>query len=340
LQLGRIVSVELRSIWKNEAGDFTPWLANAENLNLLGEALHLGELTLQSTERGVGDFSADIVAVDEGGVEVLIENQLEPTDHRHLGQVLTYLAGLNKDEASIVWLATRFRDEHRAAIDWLNRQTSDGFDFFGVEIEAIRIGDSDPAPRFNVVAMPNGWAKQASQTARRASSDTPSQTGTFYQEYWLGLRQTMEAINGEGRFPKAWPRHWLPFKIGRSGFQISVIIDRDQKMIRVELYMHQKDMLPKQAFRALEANMADIERDYGSRLDWRELPDRRASRIGTYLRDVDLTDRSDWPRQHRWVVDQLKEFRRVFSERVKKLELSYTPNDQGGDQDTDEMAQS
>lgn len=328
LKLGRIVPVELRSIWKNEAGDFTPWLASAENLNLLGATLHLGELTLQTTEHGVGDFSADIVALDEGGVEVLIENQLEPTDHRHLGQVLTYLAGLNRGEASIVWVATRFREEHRAAIDWLNRQTSEGFDFFGVEIEAIRIGDSDPAPRFNVVAMPNGWAKQASQTARRASTEAPSQTGSFYQEYWLGLRDVMKSVNGAGRFPKAWPRHWLPFKIGRSGFQLTVVIDRQARLIRIELYMHQKDMPTKQAFRGLEAIRTEIERDYGGNFEWQELPDRRASRVAVFLRDVDLTDRSDWPRQHRWAVDQLKEFRRVFAERVKQLNLMEAPSNQ------------
>lgn len=293
---------------------------------MLGEALHLVQLTLQTTERGVGDFSADIVALDEGGIEVLIENQLESTDHRHLGQVLTYLAGLNREEAIVVWVATRFREEHRAAIDWLNRQTSEGFDFFGVEIEVIRIGDSNPAPRFNVVAMPNDWAKHASQTARRVVSDTPSETGAFYQDYWLSLREAMEVDGDATRFPKAWPRHWLPFKIGRSGFQLTVNIYREERMIRVELYMHQKDMPPKQAFKALEARRPEIESDYGSPLDWQELPDRRASRIATYLKDVDVANKNDWARQHRWIAEQLKEFRHVFTERVKRLALTELPN--------------
>jgi hypothetical protein len=338
MKLGRITPVALRSIWNNEAVDFTPWLAEPSNLNLLGEALHMGVLTLQTTERGLGDFSADIVAVDEGGVEVLIENQLEATDHRHLGQVLTYLAGLNREEAIVVWMATRFREEHRAAIDWLNRQTCEGFDFFGVEIEAIRIGDSEPAPRFNVVAMPNDWAKQASQTLRRTASDTPSETGAFYQDYWLGLRDVMESENGLGRFPKAWPRHWLPFKIGRSGFQLSAVIYHEERLIRVELYMHQKDMPPKQAFKILESARGDIERDYGSQLDWQELPERRASRIAVYLKDVDLSDKSDWPRQQRWIVGQLREFRRVFSERVKRLELDEVLDGRSEDSEIDGRA--
>ncbi|WP_430513618.1 hypothetical protein [Pannonibacter phragmitetus] len=203
MRLGKIETVDIRTVWRNEAGDFTPWLAQEENLAALGEALHLGELTLQSTELSVGDFSADIVAVDEGGAQVLIENQLEPTDHRHLGQVLTYLAGLGNNEATIVWVSIRFREEHRAAIDWLNRSTVDGYDFFGVEIEVLRIGGSDPAPRFNVVAMPNDWARQARQAVRRASSEAVSETGALYQEYWLAMREVYEA---SGR-SIASPRH-------------------------------------------------------------------------------------------------------------------------------------
>ena len=240
MKLGRIDPVDIRTVWQNEAGDFTPWPAEEENLATLGEALHLGELSLQSTELRVGDFSADIVAVDEGGVQVLVENQLQPTDHRHLGQVLTYLAGIGSNEASVVWVATRFREEHRAAIDWLNRSTIDGYDFFAVEIEVIRIGDSAPAPRFNVVAMPNDWARQARQAVRSASSET----GALYQQYWLALREAYQAEGEKGRFPKAWPRQWLPFRIGRSGFQLAAVANKSERVIRVELYMRQKGMPP------------------------------------------------------------------------------------------------
>ncbi len=331
MKLGRIQTVDIRTIWKNEAGDFTPWLAEPENLKLLGEALHLGDLTPQATEYGVGAFSADIVAVDDGGVEVLIENQLEQTDHRHLGQVLTYLAGLNKEEASVVWVSTHFREEHRAAIDWLNRHTSENFDFFGVEIDLIRIDESAAAPRFNIVAMPNDWEKQARQAARQASSDSSTETGLFYQEYWLALRQAAEKMGKAGYFPKAWPRHWLPFNIGRSGFHLSVAIQRAERQLRVELYMHQKNTPPKQAFRQLEASKAQIEADYGSALDWQELPGRRASRIAVFLGDVDSEARDEWPRQHIWILDQLNRFRSVFSERVKTLVLTETLEENGVD---------
>lgn len=262
---------------------------------------------------------------------MLIENQLEPSDHRHLGQVLTYLAGLGSDGATVVWITTRFREEHRAAIDWLNRQTGDGFDFFGVEIEAIRIVDSLPAPRFNVVAMPNDWTKQARQAVRRATSDAPSEVGLLYQEYWLGLRQEFEQSGGTGRFPKAWPRHWLPFAIGRSGFQLSAGLFRAERQIRFELYMHQNDMPPKLAYRQLEGASAEIEAAYGRPLEWQELPESRASRLAVYLKEADVSDRADWKRQHRWIIDQLKLFRHVFAGRIRSLNLGTSSSLAGED---------
>jgi hypothetical protein len=325
MKLGRIVPVDIRTVWQKEAGDFTPWLAEEENLAALGEALHLGELSLQSTELRVGDFSADIVAVDEGGVQVLVENQLEPTDHRHLGQVLTYLAGIGSNEASVVWVSARFREEHRAAIDWLNRSTIEGYDFFAVEIEVIRIGDSAPAPRFNVVAMPNDWARQARQAVRSASSEAPSETGALYQQYWLALREPYQAEGEKGCFPKAWPRQWLPFRIGRSGFQLAAVANKSERVIRVELYMRQKGMPAKQAFNTLLEQRAEIEAAFGGPLDWQLLPERVASRIVIHLADADVTDRSDWPRQHSWIVKQLSRFRQVFTERVKALRLDEAP---------------
>lgn len=322
MKLGRIESVDIRNVWRNEATEFTPWLARPENISALGEALHLGELTLEATEQSVGDFSADIVAVDDAGSTVLIENQLEQTDHRHLGQVLTYLAGVSSGEASIVWVASRFREEHRAAIDWLNQNTIDGFAFFGVELEVLRIGDSAPAPRFNLVAMPNDWAKQARQTVRRASSDAPSELKAQYQKYWRALKALAVGDDERARFPKPWARLYLPFPVGRSGFQISAVICRADSAIRVELYMRQKGIPENQAFDALFAERAAIESDYGAELDWQSLDARVAARVATYLPNADIDDEADWPRQHRWIIQQVSEFRRVFSQRVKQLKLA------------------
>ncbi len=149
--LGRLERVELRQVWTGEAADFPPWLA--QNIAVLGDALNL-ELELEAQEQPVGPFRADILCKDTAtGQWVLIENQLARTDHTHLGQLLTYAAGL--DAVTVVWVAARFTDEHRAALDWLNAHTGEDIDFFGLEIELWRIGSSPIAPKFNVVSKPN-----------------------------------------------------------------------------------------------------------------------------------------------------------------------------------------
>ncbi|MCC7111052.1 MAG: DUF4268 domain-containing protein, partial [Deltaproteobacteria bacterium] len=151
-KLGRLERVSLRDIWKTEAMDFTPWLAQRENMALLGEAIGL-DLEVEAQEKEVGPFRADILCKETGSDSwVLIENQLERTDHAHLGQLLTYAAGL--EAVSVVWIAERFTDEHRAALDWLNEIANEKLRCFGLEIELFRIGDSPVAPKFNVVSQP------------------------------------------------------------------------------------------------------------------------------------------------------------------------------------------
>ena len=180
-KLERLIKVPLREFWSGEASDFTPWLADEENISLLGETIRV-ELEVEAQERNVGPFRADILCKDTATDDwVLIENQLERTDHTHLGQLLTYAAGL--EAVTVVWIAERFTDEHRAALDWLNEITAEGFSFFGLEIELWRIGDSPMAPKFNVVSHPNDWTKTVSRISR-AEELTP--TDQLYLEYWTG----------------------------------------------------------------------------------------------------------------------------------------------------------
>ena len=156
-KLERLIKVPLREFWEGEASDFTPWLAEEENISLLGETIRV-ELEVEAQERNVGPFRADILCKDTATDDwVLIKNQLERTDHTYLGQLLTYAAGL--EAVTVVWIAERFTDEHRAALDWLNEITAEGVSFFGLEIELWRIGDSPRAPKFNVVSHPNDWTK-------------------------------------------------------------------------------------------------------------------------------------------------------------------------------------
>ena len=159
-ELGKVERVDVRTIWPHEARDFTPWLAS--RLDLLGDALGM-DLELVRREAGVGDFSLDILAQERlTGERVVIENQLAGTDHSHLGQILTYAAG--HDARTVIWVTPRFREEHRAAMDWLNRWTPEEIAFYGVEVRAIRIGKSLPAPEFRPVAVPNDWSKRTRRT--------------------------------------------------------------------------------------------------------------------------------------------------------------------------------
>lgn len=174
-EMGKIEEVDLREIWPNEAVDFTPWLA--KHLDLLGEALHL-DLDLVEAEGQVGPFAVDIVA-DAGSGLVVIENQLEQTDHSHLGQLLTYAAG--RDARILIWITPQFRDEHRAALDWLNHWTPEEIEVYGVEVRAIRIGDSLAAPEFRAVAFPNSWSRGASSRTKSAPSESKEQFRAFYQ---------------------------------------------------------------------------------------------------------------------------------------------------------------
>lgn len=155
IAINRMTRVDTRIVWKNEAQHFTPWLA--DNLDLLGEVLHL-ELELEDQEKNVGVFRADILARDASSDSwVLIENQLERTDHTHLGQLITYASGLQA--VTIVWIAAHFTEEHRAALDWLNEITEESVNFFGLEIELWSINDNI-APKFNIVCKPNSWKKK------------------------------------------------------------------------------------------------------------------------------------------------------------------------------------
>ncbi len=202
VRLGRLTRVSLREVWPDEAADFTPWLAQQENLELLSETLGI-VLELEATERSVGPFAADILCRDPvSEAWVLIENQLEQTNHTHLGQIITYAAGLNA--VTVIWIAGKFVEEHRAALDWLNEITADGTNFFGVEVELWRIGESSHvAPKFNIVSKPNAWSKQVSKGAT-GSKQWDEET------FFAALEKDDPAAVAPARTIYAWAQEHMP----------------------------------------------------------------------------------------------------------------------------------
>ncbi|MGN9779782.1 hypothetical protein ACTMTF_00045 [Nonomuraea sp. ZG12] len=180
--LGRLESVPLRSIWPNEAKDFTPWLA--DNLDVLGQAVGLA-LELRHREYAVGRYALDLLLEDAQGRVVAVENQLEQTDHGHLGQLLTYCAGTQAEV--VIWIAHAVTEEHAAALEWLNANTVTGVGFFGVEVEVLRIGDSAPAANFKVVVRPNDYTKDGQRNRTRA-------TAWSWEAYMEELRVPRERV--------------------------------------------------------------------------------------------------------------------------------------------------
>jgi len=314
IKLSKITKVDLRDCWQSEAGDFTPWLASEENIALLADALGMNELEVKGQEEHVGPFRADILCVDPGTDKyVLIENQLEKTDHNHLGQIMTYAAGL--DAVTIIWIAEHFTEEHRAAIDWLNRITDKEFNFFGVEIELIKIGDSPAAPIFNVIAKPNGWSKDVRSS--QASKEELSEGQTFKYEFWSAFCEYMRN-NPSKLFKTQSPthHHWTNIAIGRSGVHVSLLLNTIEKKVTINLYM--KDDIDKKFFDELYKYKDEAEEKIGVELAWRRLDGKKASTIDLYKK-CDLDNPNAWNEIFAWYKEYTEKFITFFKPIIKKL---------------------
>ena len=315
-ELGSIEDVNPRKVWPNEASDFTPWLA--EHIDLLGEALGL-DIEITQTEAAVGAFSLDILGTVLGSDRVvIIENQLERTDHVHLGQLLAYAAGL--DANIVVWISPDVRDEHRQAIHWLNERATDAVAFFAVNLEVWRIGNSLPAPRFNVVAQPSEFQRKLvkeTQTERTAKQ-------LAYHDFYVDLLQRLLAASPN--FTKSDPanvRHnsWTNFSAGRSGFHVGWAFTASGQF-RVELYVDTGDRAEnKSAFDQLQKESAAIEAVIGEQLTWERLDNRRASRVFAHRDGSVESPLTVLERHKQWAVDLTPRFRDVFAPLIAALDL-------------------
>lgn len=317
--LGRLQKIDLREAWTSESADFTPWLAQEQNLKLLGEAIGI-ELELASQEKEVGPFRADILCKDtttDGWV--LIENQLERTDHCHLGQLLTYAAGLNA--VTIVWIAERFTEEHRAALDWLNERTDDTINLFGLEIELWRIGDSPIAPKFNIISQPNDWSRTVQQAA--AGNGQITESKQLQLRFWSAFREYMEAKGSFVRCKKPFPQNWMNHAIGRSGVHLTSVAslwnsetNSQGSEIRAELYLD--GPRAKQEFDHLEKQKDAIEKALGFSLTWHNPENKAMCRI--YARqEADIFKEDLWPQHFEWLRQRLETMHKVFAPMVKDL---------------------
>lgn len=310
--LGKLERIPLRKAWAHEAGEFTPWLAQADNLTLLAESLGLNELELVGTEHPVGDFKVDILCSDNGG-KVIIENQLEKTNHTHLGQILTYAAGVGARK--VIWLAESFRTEHVAALEFLNQHTTDELDFFAVEIELWRIGDSPMAPSFNVVVKPNDWAKTGQQNAKAAATTTPTKQRQL--KFWTGWQGWLQAKGSPVRPQKPLPQHWTNIALGRSGIHLAATVNSRENRVGMEVYIDHENS--KAMFKQLKTHQAAIDKALDAQLEWMELPDGHACRIQQVRTDSPLEAEEQWPAYFAWLEQAALRMSEVFRPLVKEL---------------------
>jgi len=307
--LGKLTKIDLREAWKHEANDFTTWLAQEENLRLLGDEIGF-DMKLVQTEAKVGDFNVDILAEEENtGKKIIIENQLEITNHTHLGQIITYASGY--DANVIVWIIGDAREEHRRAIDWLNEHTDENIEFYLVKIELWQIGDSPYAPKFEIVSKPNDWAKAVRESIGQGEL---TDTKLNQLEFWNQFKEYGRTSGTKLRFQKTYPQHWTNISIGRSDAHLALTINSRENVIGAELYIPDN----KKLYAKLLEQKANIEKDLGEQAEWMELPGKKASRIRITIQG-DFENKSNWARYFDWLLREAEKLHSVFPGYLKNL---------------------
>lgn len=301
MNLGKIKRIkDLRSVWQHEAKDFSKWLSQEDNLAELSDAIGV-DMVLEERESAVGSFSVDLYAVEEGTERrIIIENQLEDTNHDHLGKLITYASG--KGAEVIVWIVKRARDEHRQAIEWLNQNTRVNIGFFLVEIELWQIDDSAVAPKFNVVERPNDWAKQMKNVEglRKAQQ--------LQLNFWQQLSETIksnELYAKEFSPRKALPAHWYGLSVGSSTYHLNLLVNTQKKLVGAEIYIPDD----KEKFMLFKEHAQEIEEMMGGKIEWRDA--RKAARIVIY-HSCDISDERKWEQTIDWLMGKAIKFKEVI----------------------------
>ena len=307
MEIGKLKEVELRNLWKHEQYDFSEWLSQNENIELLNDILGL-TLTDISKEVYVGSYRCDLVAVDESsGIKVIIENQLESSNHEHLGKIITYASGL--DAQVVVWIVKNAKEEHRSAIEWLNNNTNSDINFFLIELHAYKIGDSLPAPYFEIIEKPNDFIKNNKVNGNKNElNKSQSERLIFWNRFNEILIDKGKPVNVR----KATTDHWYDVAIGSSSSHISIELINKEKHVRIGLYM----VDDKEYFDKLFANKDTIETQLGIKLEWQRECSGNVSRVKYKLPGLDYDNHSNYDELINKSIDIAANMQKVFKKYI------------------------
>jgi len=306
INLSRLKKVDLREAWAHEAYDFTQWLSNEDNIELLGDEIGI-EISVLETEASVGRFSVDMLAEESNkGNDIIIENQLEKTNHDHLGKIITYAAGVEAD--IVIWIVKESQEEHQKAIQWLNESTNNEISFFLVQIELWQIDNSNYAPKINVIEKPNYWSKEVKTSVENAKL---TKTKRMQLDFWTKLKEYAEKRGENIGFRKPYPQNWYDVSIGVSDAHISLTVNTREEEIACEIYIPDSP----DTFNMFFENKNKIESEIEESLDWQELPEKKASRI-KLIKKYSITNEDDWSEAFDWMIRHVELFEKVFSQYI------------------------
>lgn len=304
MKLGKLEKVELRDVWKHEALDFTKWLAEEKNLNLLSEKIGI-DIELIKTEALVGNFNVDIYAEELGtGRKVIIENQLEKTDHKYLGQIITYASGL--DAEIIIWIVKEAREEHLKAVEWLNDHLDDKIHIFLIEMELWKIEDSPIAPNFKTIAQSNSWVKSLKNNFE--PKEVREQQMLQY-EFWARFKE----LGGREKLPVRNPRYqaWTELALGR-GAKCFICLEAYKTNLSVSVNVYDEGL-----YDSFLENKEEIEKELGFFLEWDKRTDNIANRklAGKIKvsKKYNFDKKETWDNELKWLVEKSKKLHDVFS---------------------------
>ena len=303
MNIGKLKTVPIRDLWEHEQYDFSEWLSKEENIEMLSDEIGL-TLTEINKEVFVGSYRCDLVAKDETtGIKVIIENQLEATNHDHLGKIITYASGL--DANVVIWIVKEAREEHRSAIEWLNNKTTKDISFFLMEIRAYKIGDSLPAPKFVIVEKPNDFVKTANTSI---DSGELSKAQAERLNFWNRFNEVLISRNKPFNVRKATTDHWYDVALGTSEAHISITLVNKTNSIGIEIYINDN----KELFDKLHSLSEEIQNELGFSMDWQRLDNKKASRIIYYIGGLDFDNHENYDELINEVMDKVIAIRDVF----------------------------